>query len=151
MKTHKTVLLLAAGVIAITSIWLIYAFIRLDHPVEKWGVFGDKFGALNCLFTGLALAALVATFWHEREQSLDREREHVSLLKAMGAQNRAMCHTARVAAIECALSHAVRRLEGLRDQNVRSVPIEDKKQELRDTIKRLESALNRAIETTEFL
>lgn len=68
------------GCVYVAAIWSIYAVTDLDRPVEKWGVFGDKFGALNTVFTGLAFVGLVATLWH---QSLASAKDHyVSALVA---------------------------------------------------------------------
>jgi len=84
------------GLPAIIIVWAIYGIVKLDKPVEKWGVFGDKFGALNTLFTGLAFVALIATLWHEREKSADAEVDHQKLLAAMAEQTRATIHNAKL-------------------------------------------------------
>lgn len=77
------------GIALVSALWLAYmAYFRAfeKHPIEKWGQFGDAFGALNCLFTGFALVGVVAAFWHEREQTSDRENEHREQLARMQAQ-----------------------------------------------------------------
>lgn len=44
------------------------------HSVEERGVFGDKFGAINALFSGLAFAGLVLTLFLQKEElSLQRD------------------------------------------------------------------------------
>ena len=65
-------------------VWLGYAYyfafqnpswLRPGFYLAERGQFGDSFGALNALFTGLAFVGLVATFWHERERAAKSDRQ----------------------------------------------------------------------------
>jgi hypothetical protein len=151
MKHLKSQFVLPIGFIGAISLWLVYGFLRLDHPVEKWGVFGDKFGALNCLFTGLAFAALLATFLQAREEASGRDTEQRELFKLMRAQNLTICHSARVMALSAALNHT--REERGRIHSVGTVggPAEQRKNELDVKIARLARQLDEATETRELL
>ncbi|WP_285436322.1 putative phage abortive infection protein [Pseudomonas sp. fls2-241-R2A-110] len=66
------VLLACFGAIAL--IVLIYASVLVyeawpigEYSISKAGTFGDSFGALNCLFTGLGFAGLLITIFLQRE------------------------------------------------------------------------------------
>lgn len=66
------VLLVCFGAIAL--IVLIYAGVLVfeawpigEYSISKAGTFGDSFGALNCLFTGLGFAGLLITIFLQRE------------------------------------------------------------------------------------
>ena len=61
------------GVIAMWSLswWLISKYI--DDPTNQ-GTFGDMFGAVNALFSGLAFAGLIVTLLYQKEElKLQRE------------------------------------------------------------------------------
>lgn len=61
------VILLCIVIIWATSGWLL-------HPMEARGTFGDMFGAVNALFSGLAFATLIYTvFLQRRELQLQRK------------------------------------------------------------------------------
>lgn len=99
MRNLSSKEILRAGIIAVALLWTVYLIASLWFAGERAGQFGDAFGALNTLFTGLAFAGLLATVHHENQQAVDREREHRELLTAMTVQAVASEKAARVAAI----------------------------------------------------
>jgi hypothetical protein len=67
-------------VIAAAAIWIVY-LIAIAGFFEDWqesGVFGDSFGGLNALFTGLAFGVLVYTMLLQK-QELKLQREELAL------------------------------------------------------------------------
>lgn len=82
-ENTKDVLIGILLFVAITALWW-YSWYYIDHyifsplsppdnGVER-GVFGDKFGAINSLFSGLAFAGIIFTiFLQKRELKLQRE------------------------------------------------------------------------------
>lgn len=63
--------------IGVVALWTLTFFVLL-LPEEKQGIFGDMFGAVNALFSGLAFAGLIITLiLQRRELALQRdELEH---------------------------------------------------------------------------
>lgn len=60
--------IILVGVIVVL-IWLFFGWIYLmDVPLSQAGKFGDKFGAVNALFSGLAFTALFYTILLQRRQ-----------------------------------------------------------------------------------
>jgi hypothetical protein len=92
-----------------------------NHGMSERGQFGDAFGSLNALFTGLALAGLVYTAILQRNQLNEQRKEIVAQDKAAGdnraalaRQLRAQYLSARLQA-QSALVHA--HAEGLKGLN----------------------------------
>lgn len=58
-----------------------------------WGAVGESFGALNAIFSGLALAALVVTFWLQfkelRSQRMELSLQRESLIQSHQELHRA--------------------------------------------------------------
>jgi hypothetical protein len=78
MNIKKLSFLLLGGVTLLVSIYaglLIYAIYPMDKfSLNKSGVFGDSFGLLTSLFSGLAFAGLIITILMQKEEiSLQRE------------------------------------------------------------------------------
>ena len=78
--------ILTVGCAVVLIMWGGYASVKMGRNVQTWGAFGDKFGALNTLFTGLAFVGLVATLWHQRESGEQQQTEHKATLAAMQRQ-----------------------------------------------------------------
>lgn len=58
--------------VAIAAVWALSGYLLASN--EQRGTFGDMFGAVNALFTGLAFATLIYTTWMQREElALQRE------------------------------------------------------------------------------
>ncbi len=49
-------------------------FTDLPHPENK-GIFGDQFGALSCLFSGLAFAGLIATLKQQHDEMQEMQKQ----------------------------------------------------------------------------
>lgn len=63
------------------SIFIIPTFFQGPNSANE---FGDMFGAVNALFSGLALAALVATLWLQQQElakQADAQESQAQLLK----------------------------------------------------------------------
>jgi len=90
------VLLLWLAVLAIT---LGVFFCGSETMAAKWGQFGDAFGVLNALFSGLALLGVIAALLMQREDidlQLEEMRESVTAQKAAAAMQEKQ---ARIAAL----------------------------------------------------
>lgn len=62
------------SVIAVLVLWTLTFFLFFINDMETRGQFGDMFGAINALFSGLAFAGLIITlFLQKKELSLQRE------------------------------------------------------------------------------
>lgn len=71
--TKKILKIVYGSVIGVLVIWGLTFFV-LCMPEEKQGIFGDMFGAVNALFSGLAFAGLILTLILQRnELSLQRD------------------------------------------------------------------------------
>ena len=73
------------GVIALwlLSWWGISEFI--DEPINR-GTFGDMFGAVNALFSGLAFAGLIVTLLYQKEELQLQREELAETRKELNAQ-----------------------------------------------------------------
>ena len=74
--------ILMAIFIAIIIIWIISIFI-LSNKLENWterGTFGDSFGAINSLFSGLAFGGIIYTILLQRKE-LKLQREEIVLTR----------------------------------------------------------------------
>jgi hypothetical protein len=62
--------------------WLVYAFLlyKLSGDWSHRGAFGDMFGAINALFSGLAFAGIIFTILLQREE-LKLQREELKLTR----------------------------------------------------------------------
>lgn len=62
------------SVIVVLVLWALTFFLFFINNMETRGQFGDMFGAINALFSGLAFAGLIITlFLQKKELSLQRE------------------------------------------------------------------------------
>ena len=73
--------------ILVVVVWIGYIFImnmiyKSDADLNKAGTFGDMFGALNTLFTGLAFVGVVISLL---QQNKALERQNISLEKQQKA------------------------------------------------------------------
>jgi plasmid stabilization system protein ParE len=76
-------IIFVAGSACVLAVWGSYGVATLGRSVEKWGAFGDKFGALNCLFAGLGYIAIVATLIYHHHESAAKEREIAALMERL--------------------------------------------------------------------
>ncbi|MBI5790399.1 MAG: hypothetical protein HZA63_02880 [Rhodocyclales bacterium] len=64
-------------------LWIVVPFVLkvvIEDPQQR-GLFGDSYGALNALFSGLAFAGVIATLLLQR-QELSYQREELELTRA---------------------------------------------------------------------
>lgn len=111
MKKFLIPWIIFIGTMGVLAVWFAWMDFCPGIDLQSQGQFGDKFGALNTLFTGLAFVGVIAALWHERDGAADREREHRELIDVSRAQIAVAAHTARVAAITA-------RIEGYTQQLV---------------------------------
>ena len=100
LRSHpvRTFLLIA---VCASTCWLLLGIAVqwfFDHALPTYisgniaarGQFGDMFGAVNALFSALALAGVVTAIWHQRDEllsqigadrELERQRQSISLLE----------------------------------------------------------------------
>lgn len=78
-KSDYTILikLIAAVIVIYASSWALVDYF-IDH--NERGTFGDKFGAVNALFSGLAFAGLIFTIVLQRKE-LSLQREELQLTR----------------------------------------------------------------------
>jgi len=73
-KDTGLVIIAIVAPIAIVGLWLINLFTLKDLSVQCRGTYGDMFGAVNALFSGLAFAGIILTILLQRKElSLQRE------------------------------------------------------------------------------
>jgi len=78
----KTTRLVSLVVIAILLVWIIYGFVVI-YTLPDWperGTFGDMFGAINALFSGLALAGIILAIFLQK-QELELQRHELELTR----------------------------------------------------------------------
>lgn len=73
---------LAYAILIICLVWPISEF-----SIAKAGTFGDSFGALTSLFTGLAFVGLISTIFLQREDIRLNRRELIETRKEIQLQN----------------------------------------------------------------
>lgn len=83
-KTHLVILLLIFVLFTAFSVFVIYlSSATLIYPLEKLASFGDSFGVLTSLFSGLAFAGMIITILLQKDE-LQLQREE--LARASSAQ-----------------------------------------------------------------
>lgn len=79
MKKNKFIWFIILGVIVIGTLWC-GSWLLIDYNIENStnrGEFGDKFGAINSLFSGLAFLGLIVTLLFQKEE-LELQRQELS-------------------------------------------------------------------------
>jgi hypothetical protein len=75
----KLLQIILGTLIIVLVLWSINLFLTTDNISqlfkENIGVFGDKFGAVNALFSGLAFAGIIITIWLQREDLKETRKE----------------------------------------------------------------------------
>lgn len=82
-KMNLAWLVAAFGAAVVCVLWYWYWNNSLGMTRTEAGQFGDKFGALNTLFTGLALVGLVATLVHQHQQVEGLKSDYQRVLGAL--------------------------------------------------------------------
>lgn len=79
---------LAVGAIVATEI-LYFGLIRWYQPeIQKTGQFGDTFGGLTALFTGLAFAGALYAIWEQNKDAERRDERYAEQIKVLTEQAR---------------------------------------------------------------
>lgn len=79
MKKNKFIWFIILGVFVIGTLWC-GSWLLIDYNIENStnrGEFGDKFGAINSLFSGLAFLGLIVTLLFQKEE-LELQRQELS-------------------------------------------------------------------------
>ena len=73
---HKNILLIwLIVVVAICAAYFFVMFLWFPGNMEKRGQFGDMFGFLGALFSGLAFAGLIVTIRQQRDENANRSSQ----------------------------------------------------------------------------
>ena len=83
-KLRWLILLLAS----VMTVWSLSGLVL--HSMSDRGTFGDMFGAVNALFSGLAFATLIYTAWMQREELSLQRRELEMTREEMRGQKEAI-------------------------------------------------------------
>lgn len=141
MKTRNLSLLLTGGV-AVTVLLYTGILLFLTWPVNeisisKSGVFGDSFGPLTSLFSGLAFAGLIITIVMQRDE-LALQRQELNLtreeLRGQKHEMRAQNETLRVQRFENTFFKMLEFLEACRN-DVEYIAFKEPHKRGRDAIK----------------
>ncbi|MBL9140460.1 MAG: hypothetical protein JNK53_01220 [Phycisphaerae bacterium] len=99
------------GAIIVGAAWvtvliatLVVFFGACDATAARWGQFGDAFGTVNALFSGLALLGVVYAILLQREDLELQRKELRASIKAQEDAALAQASQARIAAMTAALS-----------------------------------------------
>lgn len=94
-KTNESIKIFVFVIVLVISLWLltwwgVTSFINDGEKSEIWakrGQFGDLFGSVNALFSGLAFSGLIYTIYLQR-QELELQREELRLQREEMAASR---------------------------------------------------------------
>jgi hypothetical protein len=157
--SYLPLFMLAAGVLALWLIswWLVITF--LDTSTEQ-GQFGDMFGAVNALFSGLAFAGIVYTILLQRKelglQRIELAATRAELRRTAKAQEDAkealaqqvtnQLRSARIHGLSTLVEHFTERLNDVgsngytRNEPAHSQHMASRDQFLQDLIKEVENS-----------
>ncbi len=90
--------------LVILAITLVMFFTACDATAARWGQFGDAFGTVNALFSGLALLGVVYAILLQREDLELQRKDLRASIKAQEDAALAQANQARIAAMTAALS-----------------------------------------------
>lgn len=71
--------------VVIFIVWALSGFLiwRKFHDSSERGQFGDMFGAINALFSGLAFGGVIYALWSQRKEAREtqqKQQEHIDIL-----------------------------------------------------------------------
>ena len=140
----KWFLFVVIGILVLQLIYGVAVYRVMGPAMSTRGQFGDMFGGLNALFTGLAFAAVIYTILLQRKdlelQRLELQRSRRELHRAAEAQ------VGQVAALnEAANLRAMTAL--VNTYGTELGPVWEKKTELRINLKRCQTDLRRTAES----
>lgn len=108
-------LIVGVAWLTILVVTLVVFFGKCDPTAARWGQFGDAFGTVNALFSGLALLGVVYAILLQRE---DIEIQRLDLKASVDAQREAavaQTSQARIAALSAALAAKKETAESLEE------------------------------------
>ena len=90
----------------VVGMYLAYGvFIFLCYPPPKeCGQFGDAFGGLNALYTGLAFGVVAYSLWVQHKENIKRDTDTVAQLTAMQT-------TAKISALPMVIDFTIQRIQ----------------------------------------
>lgn len=97
------------GCAAVYWTWNEWFYFKEEIDYDKAGQIGDKFGALNTLFTGLAFVGLLATFIHERQKVAEADDDLKKTLAAQRETTLALNDLAQIGKAQMAQRQAEKR------------------------------------------
>jgi len=104
--------MLAVILLCVTIVWATGGWLVDSKDTVNRGTFGDMFGAVNALFSGLAFATLIYTTFLQRWELRETRRELARTTAAqeaselaLRAQAQAAEHSAHLATVTALLSH----------------------------------------------
>jgi hypothetical protein len=115
-------------IVSFIVLWLLSIFITIGFgDIAKAGNFGDSFGAINSLFSGVALALAIYSMILQQRQNAEFEQktlvamaqqsEVLELIKTSLAQQ---ANVARVTALTYLVEHEEQRIENFKDWGLKS-------------------------------
>lgn len=107
----KAGLVLIVGVALVSVVWLLFNN-ATSGADEAFGQWGDKFGALNCLFAGTGFVAIVATLVYQHDENKKKEQETKELMEQLRRTAEALENQARTIEQTRYLDALVARIEG---------------------------------------
>lgn len=111
-------------IIVFAVLWLVSAFAvpLFSGDLNRAGNFGDSFGGVSALFSGLALAMAVNSMMLQQKQSAEFEKVTIGALEQQAAAIKLIekslvgqANAARVVAITALIDQAEQRIDSLRE------------------------------------
>lgn len=127
----KAFLIFIALLLLVVALWAgsFFAVGALGLTLEERGQFGDAFGTINSLFTGLAFAALIATIFLQRDElalqrtELKLQREQMILSRGELANQSKVQHAQYIAAVgQIRVAAYQARIEAVKMNSLQLVP-----------------------------
>ncbi len=77
MKDEKVVLWpwIIFGTLFILILWILTPIVTTKYFPNNYGLFGDQFGSINSLFSGLAFLGLIVAILLQRKELIDQRKE----------------------------------------------------------------------------
>ena len=88
IKKYKYYIITLLAVISAIGLCALNFYMVKDKPCDERGTFGDMFGAVNALFSGLAFAGLIVTLMMQHEELGLQRKEIAQTNKELAAQQK---------------------------------------------------------------
>jgi len=109
------------GIILVLSILIVFILWFTNYNSKMEGSFGDKFGAVNALFSGLAFAGIIITVYMQKEELSLQRKELKSTRKVFKKQSNIMAQQQNDNTFFNLLTNHRQLVESLRTGNKRRV------------------------------